>query len=163
MTSREPTWRDLRNPGMLLALGFGSGLVVRRGAGTAGTVVGVLLYLLLAPTPVAVHAAVVALLLIGGIPICDLAGRRLGHADHPAVVWDEIAAFPVVMIGLSAEPAWILAGFGVFRLFDILKPWPISALEKRLPGGLGVMADDLLAALFACAVLHAARLALAGF
>lgn len=163
MSAREPAWDDLRHPGMLLALGFGSGLVVRRGAGTAGTVVGVLLYLLLAPTPVAVHAAVVALLLLGGIPICDLAARRLGHADHSAVVWDEIAAFPVVMIGLPAEPAWILAGFGAFRLFDILKPWPISALEKRLPGGLGVMADDLLAALFACAVLHAAWLTLAGF
>jgi phosphatidylglycerophosphatase A len=162
MSSREPTWDDLRHPGMLLALGFGSGLVVRRGAGTAGTVVGVLLYLLLQPLPDAVQAVTIVLLLAGGVPICDLAAQRLGHGDHSAVVWDEIAAFPLVMIGLAAEPAWILAGFGVFRLFDILKPWPISVLERRLPGGWGVMADDVLAALLACAVLHVARLAIAG-
>lgn len=163
MTPREPAWRDLRHPGMLLALGFGSGLVVRRGAGTAGTVVGVLLYLLLQPAPDAVHAAAVVLLLVAGIPICDTAARRLGETDHSAVVFDEIAAFPLVMIGLPAGPVWILAGFVVFRLFDILKPWPISVLEKRLPGGLGVMADDVLAALLACGVLHAARVVLAGF
>lgn len=163
MTAREPIWRDLRDPVMLVALGFGSGLVVRRGAGTAGTLVGVLLYLLLVPAPDAIHAAAVVLLLAGGIPICGAAARRLGETDHSAVVIDEIAAFPVVMIALPAEPAWILAGFGVFRLFDVVKPWPISVLDKRLPGGLGVMADDVLAALLGCGVLHAARLALAGF
>ncbi len=161
MTAREPTWADLRSPTMFLALGFGSGLLFRRGAGTAGTVVGVLLYMLVEPASDQLYAAVVGVLLLGGIPICGAATKRLGHHDHPAIVLDEIAAFMVVMVGLPATPAWVLAGFGMFRLFDIHKPWPISVLDKKLPGGLGVMADDLVAALLACATLHVARIALA--
>lgn len=162
MTAREPTWTDLRSPVMFLALGLGSGLLFRRGAGTAGTVVGVLIYMLIEPTSDQLYAAVVGVLLVGGIPVCGAATKRLGHHDHPAIVLDEIAAFMVVMVGLPATPAWVLAGFGMFRLFDIHKPWPISVLDKKLPGGLGVMADDLAAALLACGALHLARIVLAG-
>lgn len=162
MTAREPVWGDLRDPVMLLALGLGSGLLFRRGAGTAGTVIGVVIYLLIEPASNQLYAAVVGILLVGGIPICGSATRRLGHDDHPAIVLDEIASFLVVMVGLPATPAWVIAGFAMFRLFDIHKPWPISVLDKKLPGGLGVMADDLLAALLACATLHAARIVLGG-
>lgn len=161
MNGRAPAWRDLRDPVMLVALGFGSGLVPR-GPGTAGTLVGVGLYLVLEPWPEWAYAVALLVLLIGGIPICGAASRRLGQHDHPAIVLDEIASFLIVMAGLPAEPGWVVAGFAMFRLVDIHKPWPISIADRVLPGGLGVMADDVLAALLACGVLHLAHYALEG-
>ena len=54
------------------------------------------------------------------------------------------------------EPAWLLLAFGLFRLFDILKPWPIGWLDRNLKGGLGIMVDDVAAGLVACALVHLA-------
>lgn len=152
---------DLRDPVLCLALGFGTGLVPRA-PGTAGSVLGLGLAVGLAaggagiPLYLGVTLALVAL----GVPICAYAGRRLGQHDHPAIVWDELASFPLVLLGLPAEPAWLLAGFVLFRLLDALKPWPIGWLDRRVAGGAGVMADDVAAALAACALLHAVRLLL---
>lgn len=152
---------DLRDPVLCLALGFGTGLVPRA-PGTAGSVLGLGLAVGLAaggagiPLYLGVTLALVAL----GVPICAYAGRRLGQHDHPAIVWDELASFPLVLLGLPAEPGWLLAGFVLFRLLDALKPWPIGWLDRRVPGGAGVMADDVAAALAACALLHAVRLLL---
>ena len=94
-----------------------------------------------------------------GVPICSIAARRLGSKDPGAVVWDEIAAMPVVFCLTSFDrPAGSLAavlalGFGFFRLFDIAKPPPCRWLE-HLPGGWGIMADDLGAAIYAGLCLH---------
>lgn len=152
---RDPRAADLRDPVMLLALGFGSGLVPRA-PGTAGTVVGVLLAAALAVggTGSWLYIAATLVLVAAGVFICGHAGRRLRRHDHPAIVWDELASFPLVLIGLPAEPLWLLAGFVAFRAFDVLKPWPISWLDRNLPGGAGVMADDVAAALAACGILH---------
>jgi len=144
---------------MACALGFGSGLVPRA-PGTFGTLVGVLLAAGMgtAGTGSAAYLLATLALIAVGVPICGQAGARLQRHDHPAIVWDEIAGFPLVLVGLPVTPAWLLAGFLAFRLFDVLKPWPISWLDRRLAGGIGVMADDVAAALAACALLHAARL-----
>lgn len=149
---------DLRDPRMLLALGFGSGLVPRA-PGTAGTLVGVLVAAGLATAGTASLLYLLATLaLVGaGIFLCGHAGRRLQRHDHPAIVWDELASFPLVLIGLPAEPLWLLGGFVAFRALDVFKPWPISWLDRRLRGGTGVMADDVAAALVACGVLHGLR------
>lgn len=144
----------LRQPVLLLALGLGSGLA-RRGPGTAGTAVGVALFLLLAfvsPPAVAIGAVLATAV---GVPLCGVAARRLGVHDDPAIVWDEIAGYLVAMIAVPAQPVWILVGFGVFRAFDIAKPGPIRWADRRLHGGLGIMADDVLAGAATCAVLHA--------
>ena len=69
--------------------------------------------------------------------------------DHGAIVWDEVIGFGVTMIAAPAGWEWVLAGFVLFRLFDILKPWPISWFDRRIHGGLGIMLDDLIAGLFA--------------
>lgn len=165
MTERAPPPRPrarlLADPVMFCALGFGSGLVPRA-PGTAGTVVGVLLAAALAGVGTAdpLYLGATAALIAAGVPICRHAGRRLGQHDHPAIVWDELASFPLVLLGLPAEWPWLLAGFVAFRAFDVLKPWPIRWLDQNLPGGLGVMADDVAAALAACGVLHAGRLLL---
>lgn len=152
---RNPRARDLRDPVVLLALGFGAGLVPRA-PGTAGTLVGIPLFLLLALAPPLAQGALTLALVVAGIPICARAGRRLGQHDHPAIVWDELACLPIALAVVPPEPAWIAAGFVVFRLFDIAKPWPISTVDRHLGGGIGVMADDLLAALASAAVLYGA-------
>ena len=155
MTARRPVAADLRQPVMALALGFGAGLAPRA-PGTAGTLVGVALFPLLAPLPPAYYAAVVALLFVAGIPVCAAAARRLGAHDHPGIVWDEVVGYLVAMAALPATWPWMAAGFAAFRLFDIAKPWPIGVLDRRLGGGLGIMLDDLLAGLMALALLHGA-------
>lgn len=87
-----------------------------------------------------------------GIPICDRASTLLGRKDPGAVVYDEIAAFPLVFAAVPLTPANALAGFVCFRVCDMTKPWPIRTLEK-VPGGTGVMLDDLLAAAYAALLL----------
>ncbi|MFW5970112.1 MAG: phosphatidylglycerophosphatase A [Halofilum sp. (in: g-proteobacteria)] len=150
----------LRDPFLLLALGLGSGLV-RRGPGTAGTVVGVGLYILIAPLPAGAVFAITAAVVLAGIPLCGYAAGRLGVHDDPAIVWDEIAGYLVTLLLLPFDVLWILAGFVLFRILDIAKPWPIGWLDRRLGGGTGIMADDIVAGAFACLLLHAARVAVA--
>lgn len=151
--------RDLRDPVLLLALGFGTGLVPRA-PGTAGTLVGVALYAALVPLPAWAFAAALLAVVAAGVPLCAAAARRLGQHDHPAIVWDEIAGLLVATVGLPAHPAWIGAAFVAFRGFDIAKPFPLSLIDRHVPGGLGIMLDDLLAGLAACGLVHAVRLAL---
>lgn len=152
----------LADPIMACALGFGSGLAPRA-PGTAGTLVGVMLAagLGVAGTTSTLYLIATLVLIASGIPICRQAGNRLDRHDHPAIVWDEIASFPLVLIGLPVTAPWLLAGFIAFRVFDVLKPWPIRWLDRQLGGGVGVMADDVAAALAACAVLHGLRWLLA--
>jgi phosphatidylglycerophosphatase A len=93
------------------------------------------------------------------VAICGEAETRLGKQDPGEVILDEFVAMPLCFLGWSALvavwPAWLVvaAGFALFRLFDILKPLGISRLQS-LPGGWGVVVDDLAAALAACATLH---------
>jgi len=143
----------LRHPLDFMALGFGSGLVPI-GPGTAGTVVAIPVYLLLLPLSVTVYLALVAALFIVGIPICAHAARRMGVHDHPGIVWDEIVGYLVTMTFAPQGWTWIVAGFVLFRLFDIAKPWPIRLLDRKVGGGFGIMVDDLLAGIFAAAVLQ---------
>lgn len=91
-----------------------------------------------------------------GIPLATAANRALGAAkDHQAIVWDEIAATPIVFLFVPLVNWRVaLAGFVLHRLFDIQKPPPARQLE-RLPEGLGIMADDVMASVYACAALTA--------
>ncbi len=142
-----------RSPYHWLAFGFGSGLLPKA-PGTWGTLTAIPLYLLMADLPLAYYLSLTALLFLLGIPVCTRVGRELGVHDHSAIVWDEVVGFLLTMTALPKEWPWILAGFLAFRLFDILKPWPIGPVDQRVHGGLGVMADDLLAGLMALGLLH---------
>lgn len=149
----QPDWRWLRqNPQHALALGLGLGLLPKA-PGTWGTLLGLPCYALslLMPTPWA--WALLALAWILGVALCERAGRALGVSDHGAIVWDEIVAMWGVLLWVAPQhwSGWLLA-FGLFRLFDMTKPWPISWADRRIKGGLGVMFDDALAALFAVGV-----------
>ena len=97
---------------------------------------------------------------LAGIFICGQTAQDIGAKDPGMIVFDEIVGFLVAMFMLPREWPWIVAGFLAFRLFDIWKPWPIQAAEQKFGLGTGIMVDDVIAALYALALLHIARLVL---
>lgn len=148
---------------LILATGFGLGLIPVM-PGTFGSLLGLLLAWILNVLgwPIGIRIAVEAAIFLAGIPICGRAARLFGQTDPGSVVYDEIAAMPVVFsfVFLSvpavfstslAVPAAVL-GFLWFRVFDIAKPWPVRRLE-RAQGGLGIMIDDVAAAIYAAVAL----------
>ena len=145
----------IRNPVHFLAFGFGSGLSPKA-PGTAGTLVAMLLWPLLAGLPLEIYLAIVAVASVGGFYLCGKTASDLGVHDHPGIVWDEIAGYWLAMAAIPCTWYWMLAGFVLFRFFDIWKPWPISWLDKQVHGGVGIMVDDLLAGLFAWILLFGA-------
>lgn len=156
-TSPEQLGRQvLSHPVHWFAFGFGTGLSPKA-PGTVGSLPGLALAWLMLPYALPVQLAVAALLIISGIWICGESARRIGVHDHPGIVWDEIAGMYLVAFWLPPDIwLWALA-FGLFRLFDIWKPWPISDLDHRMSGGLGIMLDDLVAALYAAVILGFGR------
>lgn len=142
-----------KSPSQFLAFGFGSGLSPKA-PGTMGTLVAVPLYLLMAGLDLAAYTVVVLAAFLAGVWICDRASRQLRVHDHPGIVWDEFVGYWLAMWALPATWTWVLAGFVAFRVFDIAKPWPIGWLDKRVKGGFGIMIDDVLAGIMACATLH---------
>ena len=156
MAFPSPSMNQLiRNPVHFLAFGFGSGLSPKA-PGTAGTLVAMLLWPLLAGLPLEIYLAIVAVVSVGGFYLCGKTASDLGVHDHPGIVWDEIAGYWLAMAAIPCTWYWMLAGFVLFRLFDIWKPWPISWLDKQVHGGVGIMVDDLLAGLFAWILLFGA-------
>lgn len=142
----------LTDPVHLLAFGLGTGLSPAA-PGTVGSVLGVVLAWLTLGLPFPVQTAIGLALVLGGIWLCGESARRIGVHDHPGIVWDEIAAMYLVLFWQPFELLTWTAGFLLFRLFDIWKPWPISDLDHRIEGGAGIMLDDLVAALYAALLL----------
>ncbi|AMN47514.1 phosphatidylglycerophosphatase [Steroidobacter denitrificans] len=151
--------RLLRQPVHLLAFGFGAGLSPWA-PGTFGTLVAVPIVAFVMQFGLLVHAVCTIGAALAGIHICGESARRLGAHDHPGIVWDEIVGFSVTMLAASYEWYWLAGGFILFRLFDILKPWPIREADHRLSGGLGIMLDDIIAGIFAAAILLGLKLLL---
>ena len=147
----------LSHPAHLLSLGFGTGLS-RFAPGTIGTLIGFPLFLILSPLPPLLQGVVLAGLFIAGCFLCDYTGKALGVSDHGGIVWDEIIAYAIVLKTVPFQWQWWLGAFVAFRLFDILKPWPIRWFDQRLKNGFGVMFDDLLAALYAIITLYLCKL-----
>ena len=137
----------LKHPVHLLALGFGAGLVPKL-PGTAGTLIGVLLFIPMQQLLWQYYSVVIVLMFLSGIWLCGRTAAYLGVHDHPGIVWDEIVGYLFTMIMAPQGWEWILLGFSLFRLFDILKQWPIGWIDKRVHGGFGIMADDALAAVY---------------
>ena len=148
----RPTLKALADPVHFLALGFGAGLAPFA-PGTFGSVVGLVIALALAPLGFWWNVAAIFVAVVGGVWICGESARRLGVHDHPAIVWDEVAGMMIAM--LAAPPTWwgALLAFGLFRLFDIAKPWPIREVDHGMRGGAGIMLDDVMAGMLAAAGL----------
>ena len=152
----------LATPWGWLACGFGSGLTPLA-QGTFGSLAALLPWLGLRLLPVWIYGLVLLAGFAIGVRACDVAGRALGVDDHRSLVWDEfigqwLALLPLLALLLPAGGySWWMpvAGFALFRLFDVWKPWPIRWLDRRVKGGFGVMIDDAIAGMFAAIVLAA--------
>lgn len=169
MIRGQPVWPKFLPTSWVIGLAMlGPVGRVRRGPGTAGSFAGLLYFTVFFATLPAAHAWWLTILLslpalYLAVAICGEAEFRLGQRDPGGVVLDEFVVMPLCFIGWQWLPAeWMahgrwavfLGGFALFRLFDIAKPLGIARLQS-LPGGWGVVADDLAAALATCATLHA--------
>ncbi|GAB0148979.1 phosphatidylglycerophosphatase A [Marichromatium sp. PS1] len=143
---------DPRRAHHWIAFGFGSGLAPRA-PGTFGTLAAIPLYLLFAGLSWPFYLGLLVLATGIGIWACGRTARELGVHDPSAIVWDEFAGFWLTMAVAPAGWGWILAGFLLFRLFDIWKPWPVRLADRHVEGGLGIMLDDLIAGAMAALVL----------
>ena len=127
--------------------------------GTFGSLWGVVLAWSIAQIPsLWIQVAVIVAVCGVGVPLCTAAARRMGGKKDPgSIVWDEIAAVPITFFLVPVQAMsslWVLAaGFLLFRVMDIAKPPPARQIEQ-LPDGLGVMADDWIAGVYSCLVLH---------
>ena len=149
MTDRA---RLLLDPGHLLSLGFGTGLI-RFAPGTWGTVTAIPFVWLCADWSLLTKLALSMAGFLIGIWLCQRTSARLGQHDPGAIVWDEIVGFFITMALVPVSLVTIIIGFILFRALDILKPWPIKLLDQRVEGGLGIMLDDVVAGLFAGLIL----------
>lgn len=153
------TRQDLfQSPLHFLAFGFGAGLSPKA-PGTMGTLAAVPLVWIMAQCPDLIYASVTLFCVLAGVTICNAASRTLalrdpdGH-DHPAIVWDEIVGLMLTMIFIPFTWLTLIIGLLLFRFFDILKPWPISYFDRHVHGGIGIMLDDIIAAICAHVVLR---------
>ena len=144
-------WKD---PSHLLAYGFGSGLSPWA-PGTCGTVVAVMIYLLLPPMSALTYLGFILVTFLVGIWLCDRASRAAGIQDPGGIVWDEFVGLWITLFLAPPGWQWVLVGFILFRLLDILKPWPIKWADSRVKGGLGIMLDDVIAGIMAALCIQA--------
>jgi phosphatidylglycerophosphatase A len=150
----------LRDPVHFVAFGFGAGLVPRA-PGTAGSIVGIAAAWWLLELPLVARALIVLAVIAFGIWICGESARRLARHDDQRIVFDEIAGVLLTSFAVAEKSVVAIAlVFVFFRIFDILKPWPIRDVDHSLHGGLGIMLDDLIAALYAAACVATIRVLL---
>jgi phosphatidylglycerophosphatase A len=147
---QKTVWRD---PAYFIAFGFGSGLMPIA-PGTWGTLVAIPIYLLMVQLPPFLYLLLVAVGFFLGVWVCNKVSRELGVHDYAGIVWDEVVGYLLTMFLVPAGPVSILLGFCLFRLFDILKPFPIRWVDKHVHGGLGIMLDDVIAAIPAFVILQ---------
>ena len=151
--TRVPPKDVLTHPWSLVAFGFGAGLSPVA-PGTVGTLVAIPIFLLANSLSPPAYVAIILVLFYFGVIACTNCQRHLKVSDHPGIVIDEIIGFMITMAFCPASIASILGGFVLFRLFDILKPWPIRWIDRRIHGGFGVMLDDVIAGVFAAFCLR---------
>ena len=145
ISAPNPSFNQLlRSPVLLLAFGFGSGLSPKA-PGTLGSVAAIPLWLLLSQLSQPLIIMTIAVSAVVGVAICGRAAVQLGVHDHGGIVWDEFVGLWITMAFLPSNYVMLLVGFLLFRFFDIVKPWPIGWLDKKVSGGLGIMLDDIVA------------------
>jgi len=153
MSHLNPAQYVWKNPWHFLAFGFGLGTLPLI-PGTWGTLGGVLFYWLLSGLPLKFYVLVVLSGSIAGCWICEKVSKDIGQYDYSGVVFDEIAGYCITMTAVPASLFNLCAGFILFRIFDIIKPWPIRWIDEHIKNGFGMMFDDVLAGILACAVLQ---------
>lgn len=143
---------SMLNPVHFLGLGFGSGLIPVM-PGTFGSLAAIPVLLLMQPLPLWGFWTVTVLACAVGVYLCGKTARDMQVHDHGSIVWDEIAGMMITFLFVPISWLSLIAGFVLFRLFDILKPWPINVIDQRVHGGTGIMLDDILAGAMAALCL----------
>lgn len=143
-------WHD---PAYFIAFGFGSGLMPFA-PGTWGTLAAIPVYLLLVGSHWSVYLAFTLLAFVLGVWVSDKVSDDLGMHDYKGIVWDEVVGYLLTMFLAPSGLGWIIIGFILFRIFDIWKPQPIGFVDQKVQGGLGIMLDDVLAAIPAWLVMQ---------
>lgn len=141
------------NPVHWIACGFGTG-AAPVAPGTFGTLLGVPLFYVMQPLGLPMYLLLTLLMFVVGVWVCAAAANALAVHDHSGIVWDEVVGYLVTMIAVPFTWYWAVAGFALFRLFDIIKPWPINWFDQKVRGGFGIMLDDVLAGCYAAISLH---------
>lgn len=142
-----------RNPVHILAFGFGSGLSPVA-PGTFGTVAAIPFFYLMSCLPLPWYLLILLVGFVVGIWICGKTSRDIGVHDHSGIVWDEFIGLWITLVAMPASTGTVVLGFALFRLFDVVKPWPIRTIDRRVTGGFGIMFDDVLAGIYAFCVLQ---------
>ena len=142
-----------RNPIHFLAFGLGSG-AAPKAPGTAGTLAAIPIWYLFSDWAIGPYLLLIFVTTLFGIWICGRTSKDLGVHDHGGIVWDEFVGLWITLIAVPTGWVWVVLGFALFRVFDILKPWPIGWVDRRVSGGWGIMLDDILAGLMAWCVLQ---------
>lgn len=145
--------RVWQSPAYFTAFGFGSGLMPFA-PGTWGTLAAFPLYLLLINFQWHHYIIVVFLAFLLGVWVCDYVSQELGVHDYKGIVWDEVIGYLITMWLAPQGVFWMLLGFILFRIFDIWKPFPIRSIDEKIQGGLGIMLDDVAAAIPAWLVMQ---------
>jgi phosphatidylglycerophosphatase A len=143
--------------GRIIGTGLGTGYSPLA-PGTAGSFVAVLIWMALPPLTAGQQIALVGVGFLAGIPLCTSLEKDYGHDPHQAT-WDEFVGQWVSLFLLPRTLPWLAASFFIFRALDVWKPWPARGSQK-LPGGLGVMVDDLIVGIYTVVLLHGVRLLL---
>lgn len=143
-------WQD---PVYFIAFGFGSGLMPVA-PGTWGTLAAIPLYLLIMSCHWSVYLSLTILAFILGVWVSDKVSKDLGVHDYKGIVWDEVVGYLLTMFLAPKGLIWMLLGFILFRIFDIWKPQPIGYVDQKVHGGLGIMLDDVLAAIPAWLIIQ---------
>ena len=145
---------DLKNPYVFFSSGFGIGLIPLA-PGTFGSGFGLCLYIYLAhfyfPTFL-IYLSLFVALLIAWFAI-NQSLKILGKGDHSEIVIDEIIGMMFVASFLPADPYWAIAAFLIFRFFDIIKPFPIGAVDRKFKSAFGIILDDMIAAGYSIAII----------
>ncbi|MCL5272666.1 MAG: phosphatidylglycerophosphatase A [Gammaproteobacteria bacterium] len=136
-------WQD---PIYFIAFGFGSGLMPVA-PGTWGTLAALPLYLLMRDTHWTVYLFLALIAFAVGVWVSDKVSKDLGMHDYKGIVWDEVVGYLLTMFLAPKGFTWMILGFILFRIFDIWKPQPIRYIDQKVHGGLGIMLDDVGAAL----------------
>ncbi len=126
--------------------------------GTFGTAVAVPLYALIVRLHPALSLAITCAVIAAAFPLSELTERYLGRKDPPQVVIDEIAGYLVTMLSFPPDWRYLAAGFVVFRIMDIVKPYPADRINRSVRGGPGIVLDDIVAGIYANLILQALRL-----
>ena len=153
IVSWQPPASIWTNPIHFMASGFGMGAMPVM-PGTFATLAAIPLYLVLIKLGLVLYVIITITAVLAGVYLCQKANDDFGTEDHPAAAWDEIAGFLIVMIAIPPTWYYIMLGFALFRYFDIAKPGPIGWIDRKVHGGLGVMLDDVAAALASWIILQ---------